>query len=130
MSVPAELFGVPVTALPRLLGAATLAYSVAVVAKPKVLAGPCGLVDEFGNVPRDVATAVRAVSTRDAIISAAMLVTPAGPALRAVTATRALCDLSDALVFGSMAKDPVARKKIVAVTATWGTLIWISRRWA
>ena len=117
-------------AVPRLLGAATLAYSLAVIAKPKVLAGPCELVDEFGDVPADVATAVRAVSTRDAIMSVAMLVTPAGPALRAVTATRAICDLSDAVVFGAVAKNPTARKKIVGVTATWGTLIWISRRWA
>lgn len=118
------------TAFPRLLGAATLAYSLAVVAKPKVLAGPCELVDEFGEVPRDVATAVRAVSTRDSIMSIALMVTPAGPALRAVTATRAICDLSDAVVFGAAAKTPEARKKIVALTATWGTLIWISRRWA
>lgn len=118
------------TTLPRLLGAATLAYSVAVVAKPKLLAGPCTLLDDLGEVPRDVATAVRAVSTRDAIISAVMLVAPAGPALKAVTTTRALCDLSDAVVFGAVAKDPAARKKIVAVAAGWGSLVLLSRRWA
>jgi hypothetical protein len=119
-----------VTAFPRILGAATLAYSVAVVAKPKVLAGPCGLVDEFGEVPPSVATAVRAVSTRDAIISVLMLVAPAGPALRFVTTTRGLCDLSDAAVFGLPVKDPVARKKIVAVGVGWGSLVLLSRRWA
>lgn len=115
---------------PRLLGAATLAYSVAVLAKPKVLAGPCGLVDEWGEVVPDVATAVRAVSTRDAIISVGMLMAPGGPALRAITATRAVCDLSDALVFGAVAKTPASRKKIVAVAAGWAALCAVSLRWA
>jgi hypothetical protein len=101
-----------VTAFPRIMGAATLAYSVAVVVKPKVLAGPCQLVDAHGEVPAHVATAVRAVSTRDAIISALMLVLPAGPALRGVTTARGLCDISDAVMFGLPAKDPAARKKI------------------
>jgi hypothetical protein len=117
-------------AFPRLMGAATLAYSLAVVARPKVLAGPCGLVDEHGEVPRDVATSVRAVSTRDAIISAAMLVVPAGPALRAVTLTRGLCDLSDTVVLGLPAQDPEVRRKIVAVGGAWGALVLLSRRWA
>jgi hypothetical protein len=115
---------------PRLMGAATLAYSVAVVARPRVLAGPCRLVDQDGEVPPAVATAVRAVSTRDAIVSAAMLVAPAGPALRALTTARALCDLSDTVVLGLPATDPVARRKIMAVGATWGGLVWLSRRWA
>jgi hypothetical protein len=119
-----------VTAFPRIMGAATLAYSVAVVVKPKVLAGPCQLVDEHGEVPPHVATAVRAVSTRDAIISALMLVLPAGPALRGVTTARGLCDISDAAMFGLPAKDPAARKKIVAVGTGWGALVLLSRRWA
>lgn len=117
------------TAFPRIMGAATLAYSLAVVANPKVLAGPCELVDEFGDVPPEVATAVRAVSTRDAIISALMLVAPAGPALKAVTLTRGLCDISDAAVFGLPAT-PAGRKKIAAVGAGWGGLVLLSRRWA
>ncbi len=117
------------TAFPRLMGVATLAYSLAVVANPKVLAGPCGLVDEFGDVPPDVATSVRAISTRDAIISAVMLVAPAGPALKAVTTVRGLCDLSDGVILGLPA-DPATRKKIVAVGGTWGALVLLSRRWA
>lgn len=118
------------TAFPRLMGAATLAYSLTVIAKPKVLAGPCGLVDEFGEVVPDVATSLRAVSTRDAIISALMLVAPAGPALRAVTTTRGLCDLSDTLMFGIPAKDPATRRKVVAVGGGWGALVLLSRHWA
>jgi hypothetical protein len=117
------------TTFPRAMGALTLAYSVAVVAKPKVLAGPCGLTDSLGEVPRDVATSVRAISTRDAIISAAMLVAPAGPALRAATTIRGLCDLSDGVILGLPA-DPATRKKIVAVGGTWGALVLLSRRWA
>lgn len=115
---------------PRLLGAATLAYSVAVVVRPKVLAGPCGLVDEWGDVAADVSTAVRAASTRDAIISIGMLMAPVGPALRTITATRAACDLSDAVVFGAVAKTPESRKKIVMVTAGWAALCALSVRWA
>jgi hypothetical protein len=118
------------TAFPRIMGALTLAYSVAVVARPKVLAGPCELVDDRGEVPRDVATAVRAVSTRDAIVSGLMLVAPAGPALRTITTARALCDLSDAVAFGATAKTGAGRKKIVGVAAGWGSLVLLSRRWA
>lgn len=116
--------------IPRVLGAATLAYSAAVLASPKVIAGPCGLLDEHGQVPRDVATAVRAVSARDAILCAAMLVAPSGPALRVLTTTRGLFDLSDAVVFGSKATTPEQRRKIVGVTAGWGSLCLLSRRWA
>lgn len=112
------------------MGAATLAYSLAVIARPKVLAGPCGLVDEFGDVPRDVGASVRAVATRDAIVSAVMLVAPAGPALRTATTIRGLCDISDAAVFGLPAPDAATRKKIVAVGGGWGVLVLLSRRWA
>lgn len=118
------------TAFPRMLGAATLAYSVAVVVKPKLLAGPCGLVDEFGEVAPQVATAVRAVSTRDAIISALMLTAPAGPALRALVTARGLCDLSDAAVLGMPVPDSVTRNRILAVGGGWGALVLLSRRWA
>ena len=117
------------TTFPRVMGALTLAYSVAVVARPKVLAGPCGLTDSLGEVPRDVASTVRAVSTRDAVISAAMLVAPAGPALRTLTAVRGMCDLSDGLTLGLPA-DPATRKKVIAVGGAWGSLVLLSRRWA
>ena len=117
------------TTFPRVMGALTLAYSVAVVARPKVLAGPCGLTDDLGQVPRDVASAVRALSTRDAVISAAMLVAPAGPALRTVTVVRGLCDLSDGLTLGLPA-EPETRKKVIAVGGAWGALVLLSRRWA
>jgi hypothetical protein len=33
-------------------------------------------------------------------------------------------------VFGLPVKDPVARKKIVAVGVGWGSLVLLSRRWA
>ncbi|MCU1602573.1 MAG: hypothetical protein JWO22_3282 [Frankiales bacterium] len=111
------------------MGALTLAYSVAVVVKPKVLAGPCGLTDELGEVPRDVAASVRAISTRDAIISAAMMVAPAGPALRALTTVRGLCDISDGVTLGLPAT-PEVRKKVIAVGGAWGAVVLLSRRWA
>jgi hypothetical protein len=114
---------------PRVMGALTLAYSVAVIAKPKVLAGPCGLTDSAGGVPPKVATTVRAISTRDAIISAAMLFAPAGQPLKTLTTVRGLCDISDGLVLGGPA-DPETRKKIVAVGGAWGAVVLLSRRWA
>lgn len=117
------------TTFPRLMGGLTLAYSVAVVVHPKVLAGPCGLTDPLGEVPRDVATAVRGVSARDAVVSAAMLIVPAGPALRTATTLRALCDLSDCVTFALPASG-TARRRIAAVGGLWGALTLLSRRWA
>lgn len=114
---------------PRVMGGLTLAYSAAVLVRPKVLAGPCGLTDPIGEVPREVACTVRAVSARDAVVSAAMLVAPAGPALRVVTMVRGLCDISDGLTLGLPA-GPAKRKKVVAVGVAWGGLVLLSRRWA
>jgi len=116
--------------IPRLLGAATLAYSVAALVQPKVIAGPCGMVEDDGELSRGVATAVRAVAARDVVICVAMLVAPAGPALRAATTVRGVFDLTDAAVFGSIATTPEQRRKIVGVTAGWGSLCLLSRRWA
>jgi hypothetical protein len=119
-----------VPALPRLIGAATLAYSAAVLAKPELLARPCELTDDQGQVPGAVAAAVRAVAARDAVISAVMLVAPAGAALRAVTTARALCDLTDVVTLGVYAQDPKARAKVVGVAGGWGALGLLSRCWA
>ena len=118
------------SSLPRILGAATAAYSVAVVLKPAVLAKPCGLADADGAIPPHVATAVRAVSVRDTIISVAMMTVPAGAPLRTAAVIRGLCDMSDAATFGLPVKDASMRTKIVAVGSAWGALCILSSRWA
>jgi hypothetical protein len=110
----------------RLLGAATLAYSAAVLVDPKVIARPCEMLDGAGEVPRDVATSLRAVSARDAVMSLLMMVAPAGPALRTAVTARAVSDLSDAVVFGSRVS-PASRTKVVGVPLAWGLLCLASR---
>ena len=111
----------------RLLGAATLAYSAAVLVDPKVIARPCEMLDEDGLVPPAVATSLRAVSARDAVVSLLMLVAPAGPGLRTAVTVRAVSDLCDAAVFGSRVS-PGSRGKVVGVPLAWGLLCLASRR--
>lgn len=115
---------------PRLMGAATAAYSLSTIVSPKVFARPCGLLDDQGEVPPGVATTIRAVSARDVAASIALCVVPAGRPLRTVIALRAAADFSDAVVFGLLSGDPKVRNKVVAVTTTWGVLTLASRRWA
>lgn len=112
---------------PRLLGAATLVYSAAVLVDPKVIARPCEMLDADGQVPPDVATSLRAVSARDAVVSLLMLVAPPGPALRTAVTVRAISDLSDAAVFGARVS-AASRVKVVGVPLAWGLLCLASRR--
>lgn len=111
----------------RLLGAATLVYSAAVIVDPKVIARPCEMLDVAGQVPRDVATSLRAVSARDAVVGLLMLVAPAGPALRTAVTVRAVSDLADAAVFGAGVSS-ASRAKVVGVPLGWGLLCLASRR--
>lgn len=60
----------------RTVGAATFAYSVALIIRPAVLAKPCGLTDVVGTVPNATALLIRAVGARDAAIGAAMFLAP------------------------------------------------------
>ncbi len=113
--------------IPRLLGAATLAYSAAVLVDPKVIARPCEMLDANGDVPADVATSLRAVSARDAVVSLLMMTAPAGPALRTAVTVRAISDLCDAAVFGAPVS-PGSRAKVIGVPLTWGLLCLAARR--
>lgn len=112
---------------PRLLGAATLAYSAAVLVDPKVIARPCEMLDADGQVPPHVATALRAVSARDTIVSLLMMTAPRGPALRTAVTVRAVSDLTDAVVFGARVS-AAARAKVVGVPLAWGLLCLAARR--
>lgn len=120
----------PSLSLPRVLGAATAAYSLSSLVRPVIFARPCGLSNPDGTVTAGVATTIRAVSARDLAASLAMLLARSGPALDAAIALRAAADFSDTVVFGLLAQDRTVRTKVVAVTATWGLLTLASRRWA
>jgi hypothetical protein len=111
------------TWLPRLLGAATAAYSVAVLVRPSVFLRPTGLAARMP--PPALATAARAVAGRDLVSSVAMAIAPSGPALRAAIAVRVGCDASDALLF-AVALRGRPRAKAVGVAAGWGVLCGLS----
>ncbi|MEJ3653233.1 hypothetical protein WEH80_18480 [Actinomycetes bacterium KLBMP 9759] len=110
------------TALTRLLGAATALYSVVIMTRPQVLAKPCGLVEADGSVSPAVRTLVRGIGARDAAIGVAMLSAPTGPALRVAVGARVAADAADAAVFGLTLPDPRARKKVAAFAAFWAAL--------
>ncbi len=116
------------TVVPRLLGAATLVYSLAAIARPRVIAGPVELLEPDRSVHPHVAAPVRAVSGRDVMTAVAMLTAPAGAPLRLATTLRALSDYTDALAFGLAAPAGRVRRKVVLVTAGWGTVNLLSRR--
>lgn len=118
--------------LPRLLGAATALYSVAITLRPAVLARPCGLVhgpDEDEVAPA-ISTLIGGIGIRDAAIGAAMMLAPRGPALRAVIACRVIADAGDALVFGTQLPARDRRPKVVAFALFWAGLCAMSSRWA
>jgi len=103
----------------RVLGAATTAYSVAIIAAPRVLAGPCGLTTPTGDVTNSTKVLIRAIGARDAAIGTAMMVAPPGQVLRWVAAARVASDAADAVVFGVGLRDRKARVKVVAFAAGW-----------
>ncbi|WP_410567244.1 hypothetical protein [Amycolatopsis sp. cmx-4-61] len=109
-------------ALTRVLGAATAAYSVTIIAAPKVLAKPCGLTSATGEVAGDVRTLIGGIGARDAAIGLAMMFAPAGRALQLALAARVASDTADALVFGTGLPDRSARKKVAVFAAGWAAL--------
>ncbi|MFC0431971.1 hypothetical protein [Kutzneria buriramensis] len=108
--------------LPRLLGALTAAYGVGLIARPQLLAEPCGLVDADGRLSDGVAVLSRALGARDAVSGLAMAVAPAGPALRLAIAVRVGCDLADAVGLGLTLPSRRARQKAATVAGLWGAL--------
>ncbi|GAA1899826.1 hypothetical protein [Williamsia serinedens] len=108
------------TALPRVLGAVTAAYSAALLVRPRLLAKPCGFA-ATDEVPRSVAVLVRGIAVRDLASGAAMVAAPQGEPLRAGIAVRAAADFGDAIVFGTGLTRQRA-PKIAGFAAVWGAL--------
>ncbi|MFJ9942986.1 hypothetical protein [Streptomyces erythrochromogenes] len=105
------------TAAARIMGAATLGYGIAVACRPSVLARPCGLPDQGSS-----ALLIRALGVRDAALGAAMVLAPAGSALRTAVLCRVAADAGDALLFGTFLARGDERAKAASVALAWGTL--------
>ncbi|MCX6464162.1 MAG: hypothetical protein NTW05_11300 [Pseudonocardiales bacterium] len=116
--------------LPRVLGAITAAYSVAIVVRPEVLARPCGLTGPDDRAAPDVRTLIGGIGVRDIAIGTAMVLAPRGPALRTAVAARVLSDAADAAVFGLRLPARDRRPRIVGFALTWAALCALSGRWA
>jgi hypothetical protein len=105
----------------RLLGAATATYSAAVLARPAVLAAPCGLVTRDGSVSPEAGTLTRAVGTRDLASGLAVALAPSGRAMRLALGVRIAMDLGDALVLGAHAPAE-KRGKVLRAACLWAGL--------
>ena len=112
--------------LSRALGVATLAFGVLEFAKPDVWARPTGL----GSASPAMRAWHHTLGGRDVTSGVAMLVAPAGPALRAATLFRIVSDLTDALAFGINAPGTRLKAKAVGAAAGYAALNALSLRWA
>lgn len=112
----------------KITGALTAAYSLAVLASPKVLAGPCELTEADGTVSPTTATLCRAVSGRDLASGMAMVLASTPRAARTAVAVRVACDLADAVILGTSLPSRGARLKGAAVGIVWGGLCALSVR--
>jgi hypothetical protein len=119
-----------VSNLPRVLGVITAAYSVVIVARPEVLAKPCGLTGPDGTAPPAVRTLIGGIGVRDVAIGTAMALAPRGPALRAAVAARVFADAADAAVFGARLPARERRPQVVGFALFWAALCALSGRWA
>jgi hypothetical protein len=112
--------------LTRILGGATTAYSLAIIAAPRLLAKPCGLTTATGEVSPGVRPLIGGIGARDVVIGVAMMAAPPGRPLRLAVAGRVAADLSDALIFGLSLPDRAARRKVAAFATGWAALCAVS----
>jgi hypothetical protein len=108
--------------LPRLLGVATAAYSVAIFAKPALLLKPSGMPQKQANMH----TFVRTLAVRDLASGVAMAVAPTRKSMRIAIAVRVASDAGDLAVLGKALAGKPEQKKIVAVAGGWGLLCALS----
>jgi hypothetical protein len=116
--------------IPRVLGAITAGYSIVIIARPEVLARPCGLTQPDGAAAADVRTLVGGIGVRDVAIGMAMVLAPRGPALRAAVAARVFSDAADAVVFGSRLPDSGRRSRIATFALFCAAVCALSGHWA
>lgn len=106
----------------RVVATLTMTYSVAIAIAPRLLAGPCRLLDADGQVPPGIAALIRSVGVRDAALAAALLLAPPGPAVATLTAARVVSDAADAVWFGSLPLTGSQRAKISGAAAGWAAI--------
>jgi hypothetical protein len=106
----------------RALGAVTVAYSVAIVAAPQVLARPCKMTDVAGRTPWSARVLVRGIGVRDTAIGLGMMTAPPGVALTMVTLCRIAADAGDAVAFGIGLPDAATKARIAGFAVLWAGL--------
>jgi hypothetical protein len=109
------------TVIPRALGALTAAYGAYTLARPHSLARVAGLVTPDQPVSRATRNLGWAIGGRDFASGVAIMLAPAGAALRTALAVRVACDAGDAIGFG-VAVPRSSRAKVIAVAAGWGLI--------
>lgn len=114
------------TWFPRLLGAATAAYGVAIIAKPELFCRPAGLVGGTESPSDSQKVLTRAVGGRDLASGIAMALAPAGRPLRTAIGVRVGADVADVLVLGAGLPDQDSREKATMIAAGWGALCALS----
>ncbi|KIH96723.1 hypothetical protein LP52_23425 [Streptomonospora alba] len=114
--------------VPRMLGAVTIAFSAAIMARPRLMAGPSGYTDPDGTVPHDTKLLMYAIGVRDMATGALMLTAPTPAAMRAAVAARVACDTGDALVFGTRLPRLHQRLKVGAAATGWAAVCAYSLR--
>jgi hypothetical protein len=108
--------------IPRALGVATAAYSVAIIVKPELFARPTKLAADREQIPCGTAIGIRALGGRDLASGLAMAFAPEGTPLRTAVAVRVGSDVVDLVLLGTTLPDKQARAKAAAVAAGWGAL--------
>jgi hypothetical protein len=113
--------------LTRVLGVATAGYGAAILARPALLAQPCGLVEPDGSLSRSTRALSLAIGARDVASGLAMACAPTKAALDVATGVRVASDLGDAVIFGLALPEPGPRKKAVVAASVWALLCGLSR---
>ncbi|SFB62973.1 hypothetical protein SAMN05216266_13228 [Amycolatopsis marina] len=108
--------------LTRLLGLATAGYGAAIIARPELLARPCGLAGDREQVSQAPALLIGAIGARDLASGVAMVLAPPGRARRIAVGVRVLSDSADALLFGTRLPDPGKRRFVAAFAMGFATL--------
>jgi hypothetical protein len=104
-----------VPSLTALAGAATAAFSAALVVAPTVLIRPCGLTDT-----RQTRALVRMVGVRDVVSGAALLTASPGRSRRSAVAGRVACDWADAAALAAGLAGQQRRPLVAASAVAWG----------
>jgi hypothetical protein len=112
--------------LSRVLGVSTIAFGALEFAKPDLWAKPTGIA---GPSPA-MRTWHQTLGARDLISGIAMVIAPAGPALRAATLFRIVSDSTDALAFGLNAPTTRLKGKAAGAALGYAALNALSLRWA